>query len=89
MVLFYVIWWKVFDCLIENKLGENLKTNLWKPKLFELELEPRAIPRIQENAEKDSYKMKENMVFFLEALAEYGLPRYKLFQPKSLWEGSG
>jgi hypothetical protein len=52
-------------------------------------LEPSAIPRIQENTEKDSYKMKENMMFFLEAIAEYGLPRYKLFKPRDLWDGTG
>jgi len=66
----------------KNKHEQNKNSN-------KSELEPRAIPRIQENSEKDSYKMKENMVFFLEALAEYGLPNHKLFQPKSLWEGTG
>jgi hypothetical protein len=50
-----------------------------------LEIEERSIPRIQEDTTHD-FKLKENILFFLEAVKDYGIPKYKLFQLPDLWE---
>lgn len=39
-------------------------------------IDPNSIPTIQENT-KQVFKLKENISFFLTAVEEYGVPKYK------------
>eukprot|EP01117_Protostelium_nocturnum_P003411 TRINITY_DN1442_c0_g1_i1.p1 TRINITY_DN1442_c0_g1~~TRINITY_DN1442_c0_g1_i1.p1 ORF type:complete len:806 (+),score=343.01 TRINITY_DN1442_c0_g1_i1:243-2660(+) len=48
-------------------------------------IEERSIPRIQENTDHQ-FKLKENILFFLGAVQDYGVPKYKLFLPSDLWD---
>ena len=53
-----------------------------------LEIEPRSIPKIQEQTNQ-IYKFKENIYFFLQALADFGISEYKIFRDFDLLDGKG
>lgn len=73
---------------INGKLDEDLLVSLRSGVFLcylMLELEERSIPRIQENTEHQ-FKQKENILFFLQAVEDYGVPKYRLFNPADLWD---
>jgi len=48
------------------------------------ELDPKSIPRIQENT-NHAWKLRENISFFLAACEDLKIPRYKLFKVPDLF----
>ena len=80
---------KVFSNAIklEGELVDLLKNGVTLAYLME-EIEPRSIPRIQEQTTQ-IYKFKENIYFFLSAIEDFGIPKYKLFRDVDLFEGTG
>eukprot|EP00027_Filamoeba_sp_ATCC50430_P016850 CAMPEP_0168571736 /NCGR_PEP_ID=MMETSP0413-20121227/17521_1 /TAXON_ID=136452 /ORGANISM="Filamoeba nolandi, Strain NC-AS-23-1" /LENGTH=753 /DNA_ID=CAMNT_0008604661 /DNA_START=30 /DNA_END=2291 /DNA_ORIENTATION=+ len=75
---------------IKGKLDEDLHVSLRSGVILcylMLAIEEGSIPRIQENTEHQ-FKQKENVGFFIDAAAEYGVPKHKLFSVNDLWENA-
>ena len=52
------------------------------------EIEPRSIPKIQEQTNQ-IYKFKENIYFFLQAILDFGVSKFKIFRDSDLLDGMG
>eukprot|EP01119_Soliformovum_irregulare_P021238 TRINITY_DN7030_c0_g1_i1.p1 TRINITY_DN7030_c0_g1~~TRINITY_DN7030_c0_g1_i1.p1 ORF type:complete len:772 (-),score=249.29 TRINITY_DN7030_c0_g1_i1:38-2353(-) len=72
---------------LEDDLHVSLKSGVILCHLM-LEIEDRSIPNIQTDQTKE-FKLKENVLFFLEAIREYGVPRHRLFMTQDLWDNTG
>jgi len=74
----------VLNIRVSDDLQEALRNGVILCYLMQ-EIEERSIPRIQENTTSE-WRIKENIHFFLLALADYGIGRHRIFLLSDLFE---
>jgi len=77
---------KVLDVKLADDLHQALKNGIVLCYLMR-EIDERSIPMIQENT-SHFFKLKENILYFLDAVVYYGVAKYKMFQVTDLWDNA-
>eukprot|EP01103_Thecamoeba_quadrilineata_P016888 TRINITY_DN5796_c0_g1_i1.p1 TRINITY_DN5796_c0_g1~~TRINITY_DN5796_c0_g1_i1.p1 ORF type:complete len:709 (-),score=119.69 TRINITY_DN5796_c0_g1_i1:268-2394(-) len=78
----------ILSIKLDPCLHDALKNGVLLCRLM-LAIVEHSIPRIQDKTTDKSFKLKENIYFFLQAAMDIGISRDKLFTIKDLWDGSG
>eukprot|EP01116_Phalansterium_solitarium_P008506 TRINITY_DN22415_c0_g1_i1.p1 TRINITY_DN22415_c0_g1~~TRINITY_DN22415_c0_g1_i1.p1 ORF type:complete len:805 (+),score=344.21 TRINITY_DN22415_c0_g1_i1:98-2512(+) len=74
-----------------GQLGDDLHASLRSGALLcfvMLEIDPSSIPRVQDGQGLKEYKLRENMLFFLQAVRDYGVPAHMLFSANDLYNNT-